>query len=59
VLDNREVQTGDEVVIMSAPGRFTVIAIDGAALTLRNAEGMQKTVHVTGVRILAPRASSS
>ncbi len=59
MLDNREVQMGDEVVIMSAPGRFTVIAIDGPTLTLRNAEGVQKTVHISGVRRLAPRTAPS
>lgn len=43
---------GDEVVIMSSPGRFTIVAIDGPALTLENRDGVQKTVHVTNVRTM-------
>jgi hypothetical protein len=46
------VRVGDEVVVMSAPGRFTIVAIDGAVLTLENREGVRKTVHVTNVRTI-------
>lgn len=51
------VQIGDQVVTMSAPGRFTIVAIDGPVLTIENKEGVRKTVHVTNVRIM-PRKDS-
>ena len=38
------VQVGDDVVVMSAPGRFKVVAIDGAVLIIENAQGVRKTV---------------
>lgn len=41
---------GDEVVVMSAAGRFRVIAVDGAMLTIENAEGVRKTVLEQSVR---------
>ena len=44
------VQVGDEVVVMSAPGRFKVIAIDDAVITLENAEGVRKHVLESNVR---------
>jgi hypothetical protein len=44
------VNVGDEVVVMSAPGRFTIVAIDGPVLTLENKEGVRKLVRVTNVR---------
>jgi len=56
------VRVGDEVVIMSAPGRFTIVAIDGPLLTLENREGVRKTVHVTNVRTMGkpePGAAAS
>ena len=37
-------QIGDLVVIMSAPGVFKVIAIDGSTVTIENAEGVRKLV---------------
>jgi hypothetical protein len=46
------VQIGDDVVIMSAPGRFKVIAIDAAVVTLENAEGVRKRVLESSVRTL-------
>ena len=46
------VQVGDDVVIMSAPGRFKVIAIDGAVVTIENAEGVRKVVLDSSVRNL-------
>ena len=50
---------GDEVVIMSAPGRFTIVAINGPVLTLENKEGVRKTVNVTNVRTMAKRVPAS
>lgn len=49
-------QVGDDVVTMSAPGRFTVIAIDGAAVTIQNNEGVRKTVLTIHLRPL-PRST--
>ncbi len=44
------VQIGDEVVTMSAPGRFKVIAVDGAVVTIENAKGVRKLVLETTLR---------
>lgn len=52
------VQVGEEVVVMSAPGRFRVIAVDGAVLTLENAEGVRKTVLESSVRTLQKSPTS-
>ena len=46
------VRVGDEVVVMSAPGRFTIVSINGPVLTLENKEGVRKMVHVTNVRTM-------
>jgi hypothetical protein len=46
------VQIGDDVVVMSAPGRFRVVALDGQAVTIENAEGVRKTVLQQSVRRL-------
>lgn len=43
---------GDEVVIMSTPGRFAIVAINGPVLTIENKEGVRKMVHVTNVRTM-------
>jgi len=45
-------EIGDEVVIMSAPGRFRVVAIDGSAITIENNAGVRKQVHEVNVRTL-------
>ena len=45
-------QIGDEVVIMSAAGIFRVIAIDGPAVTIENAEGVRKLVLEGSVRTI-------
>lgn len=45
-------KVGSEVVTMSAPGRFRVIAIDGPILRIANDAGQQKLVHVTNVRTI-------
>lgn len=47
------VQIGDEVVIMSAPGRFRVIAVDGSVVTIENAGGIRKLVLDSSVRTVA------
>ncbi len=46
------IQLGDAVVVMSAPGVFTVIKVDGAVVTIENAAGVRKTVLDTSVRTL-------
>jgi len=46
------IQVGDAVVVMSAPGVFTVVNVDGAVVTLENAAGVRKTVLDTSVRTL-------
>jgi hypothetical protein len=56
------VRIGDEVVIMSAPGRFAIVAMNGPVLTLENREGIRKTVHITNVRTIGkpePAATES
>jgi hypothetical protein len=45
-------QVGEEVVVMSAPGRFTIVAVDGRLLTIENAHGLRKTVLEQNVRRL-------
>ena len=51
-------QIGDEVVLMSAPGRFRVVEIDGAVITVENDSGVRKTVLDHSVRVVPPRSSS-
>jgi hypothetical protein len=48
-------EIGQEVVIMSAPGRFRIIAIDGDVLTIENDLGVRKQVRSQAVRVLPPR----
>ncbi len=49
------VHVGDEVVVMSAAGRFKVVAIEGPVLTIENAQGVRKSVLETSVRTLEKR----
>jgi len=35
---------GDDVVTMGAPGRFTVVSVDGDTVTIENREGVRKSV---------------
>ncbi len=53
------IRIGDEVVIMSAAGRFKVVAIDGPLVTIENAEGVRKTVLTQSVRTVPPRAAAT
>ena len=43
-------QVGDQVIVMSASGHFTIVDIDGAVLTLENEAGLRKRVFVQAVR---------
>jgi len=45
-------QIGDRVVIMSAPGVFKIIAIDGPTVTIENDEGVRKLVLAGSLRTL-------
>ncbi|MBP1686563.1 MAG: hypothetical protein H6Q33_2706 [Deltaproteobacteria bacterium] len=49
------VHVGDEVVLMSAAGRFTVVAVEGNVLTIENAQGVRKTVLQASVRTVEKR----
>ncbi len=49
------VRVGDEVVVMSAAGRFKVVAVEGNVLTIENARGVRKTVLETSVRTVEKR----
>ena len=51
-------QIGDEVVIMSAPGRFRVVAIDDGVVTIENAEGVRKAVMEHSLRVVEGRKSA-
>ena len=52
------VRVGDEVVIMSAAGRFTVVAVEGDVLTIENAHGVRKTVLEATVRTVDKRETT-
>ena len=51
-------ELGQEVVIMSAPGRFRIVAIDGEVLTIENDAGVRRTVLDRAVRVVPPREQS-
>jgi len=48
-------KVGDEVIVMSAPGRFRVTVVDGELVTIENAEGIRKTVLEQSVRVVEKR----
>ncbi len=50
-------QVGQEVVLMSFPGRFRIVAVDGEVLTIENAMGIRKRVLEQAVRLMPPVAS--
>lgn len=50
-------EVGQEVVLMSFPGRFRVVAVDGNVLTIENAIGVRKTVLQQSVRVMPPKDS--
>ena len=45
-------QLGEEVVLMSFPGRFRVVEVDGDVLTIENDAGMRKKVLAQAVRVM-------
>lgn len=50
-------EVGQEVVLMSFPGRFRVIAVEGNVITIENDIGVRKTVLEQTVRLMPPKAS--
>ena len=50
-------QVGQEVVLMSFPGRFRVVEVDGQVITIENDTGIRKKVLAQAVRVMPPKAS--
>jgi len=50
-------QVGQEVVLMSFPGRFRIIAVDGEVITIENDAGIRKQVLAQAVRVMPAKAS--
>ncbi len=48
-------ELGQEVVLMSAPGRFRIVEIAGQVLTIENDSGVRKQVLAQAVRPVPPR----
>jgi hypothetical protein len=48
-------EVGQEVVLMSFPGRFRVVAVNGDVITIENAIGVRKTVLQQSVRVMPPK----
>jgi hypothetical protein len=48
---------GEEVVLMSFPGRFRVVAVEGQVLTIENDTGIRKQVLSSAVRVMPAKAS--
>ncbi len=49
-------EVGQEVLLMSMPGRFRIVETDGSVITVENDAGVRKRVHERSVR-LAPDQS--
>lgn len=49
-------EIGQEVVLMSAPGRFRVVEVDGPYVTIENDLGLRKKVLDRALRTLPPRS---
>jgi hypothetical protein len=50
-------QVGQEVVLMSFPGRFRVVAVDGEVITIENDTGIRKQVLSRSVRVMPPKTT--
>lgn len=48
-------EVGQEVVLMSFPGRFRVIEVDGNVITIENDLGVRKRVFEQSVRVMPPK----
>lgn len=51
-------QVGQEVVLMSAAGRFRIVAVEGNLLTIENELGVRRKVLDQAVRVVPPRNSN-
>jgi hypothetical protein len=51
-------QVGQEVVLMSMPGRFRIVEVSDDVITIENQLGIRKTVAERAVRVLPPRAAA-
>lgn len=49
-------KVGDDVVLMSAPGRFRVMRVDGRRISIQNAAGIGKTVLDSNLRLVVTKA---
>lgn len=50
-------EVGQEVVLMSFPGRFRIVEVDGQVLTIENDTGIRKKVLAQAVRVMPPKGS--
>ena len=50
-------QVGQEVVLMSFPGRFRVVEVDGEVLTIENDTGIRKKVLAQAVRVMPAKSA--
>jgi hypothetical protein len=48
-------QVGQEVVCMSAAGRFRIVAIDGNVVTIENDAGVRKRILAQALRAVPPK----
>ena len=48
-------QVDQEVLLMSFPGRFRILAVDGNVVTIENQNGIRKRVLSSAVRVVPPR----
>ena len=46
------VHVGEQVVVMSFPGRFSVVEVDGDVVTIENDAGITKKVLARAVRVV-------
>jgi hypothetical protein len=56
-MQNAMLQVGQEVVLMSFPGRFRIVAVEGEVLTIENDSGIRKKVLAQAVRVMPAKAS--
>lgn len=50
-------QVGQDVVLMSFPGRFRVVEVQGEVVTIENDAGIRKKVLSQAVRVMPAKAS--
>lgn len=50
-------QVGEEVVLMSFPGRFRVVEVEGDVITIENDAGIRKQVLSQAVRVMPPKTA--